>query len=276
MKWEIIWRTILWSLIVAAFVYGVITAVLFIYQSRFIYFPYRMIEVTPDTAGLSYEDVSFKSSDGLNLSGWFIPAEDQIGVLLFCHGNAGNISHRLDSILLFNRLRLGVLIFDYRGYGKSGGAPSEIGTYLDAEAAWNYLVHERKVPPHEIVVFGRSLGGSIAARLSEMYTPKALIIESTFTSMGDLAARFYPFLPVRLLLRFQYDTLSSLKRVSAPILIVHSRDDELVPFSHAEKLFSEFEGPKELLEIRGGHNDGFISTGFHYEEGLRKFIARHL
>ncbi len=196
-------------------------------------------------------------------------------MILFCHGNGGNISHRLDSIQLFHRLGLSTFIFDYRGYGLSEGSPAEKGTYLDAEAAWNYLIRQRKVEPKKIIVFGRSLGGAVAAWLAQGHTPRMLIIESTFTSVKDLAGKFYPYFPVRLLSRFNYNVIEYLQKVNCPLLIIHSRDDEIVPFSHGQRLFMSAKEPKEFLDIMGTHNEGFILSGKHYETGLDSFISQY-
>lgn len=243
-------------------------------QSRFIYFPEKLMIATPAEVGLQYEAVSFKTTDGVKLSGWFIPSEKRRGVLLFCHGNAGNISHRMESIQTFYRLGLSTLIFDYRGYGQSEGKPTEQGTYLDAKAAWHYLIQEKKVAPSEIIVFGRSIGGSVASWLAHYHTPRALIIESVFTSIGGIASELYPFLPVKLLSRFDYNTIDYINKVNCPVLIIHSRDDEIIPYNHGRQLFETANEPKEFLEITGSHNEGFIISE-HYKDGLDSFISRH-
>ncbi|MEK7797018.1 MAG: alpha/beta hydrolase, partial [Pseudomonadota bacterium] len=194
--------------------------------------------------------------------------------LLFCHGNAGNISHRLESIRQFHQLGLNVFIFDYRGYGESEGVPTEAGTYRDAEAARRYLVETRGLAPEHIVYFGRSLGAAIAAWLATQHPPRALIVESAFTSVPDFGAEIYPWLPVRLLARLRYPTQEYLRSVQAPVLVIHSRDDEIVSFRHAEKLYESANSPKELLEIRGGHNDGFLVSGAQYTRRLDDFLRR--
>jgi len=267
--WRMFWPVVL---IPVGLYIGLVT-LLFLFQSRFLYFPTRPITMTPAVIGLSYEDVRFQAADGVVLSGWFVPAERPKGVVLFCHGNAGNMSHRLESIRVFHRLGLSTLIFDYRGYGQSEGKPTEQGTYLDAEAAWRYLVQRREVDPAEVFVFGRSLGGAIAAWLARGHTPKALIMESTFTSVPDIAAQLYPYLPVRLLSRFHYNAANYVRQVNCPVLIVHSRDDEMIPFSHGRRLFETANEPKEFLEIRGSHNEGFMTSADRYEEGLASFIS---
>ncbi len=244
--------------------------------SSFIYYPDRAMSGTPADRGLVYESVRLETRDGVRLAGWWLPAGNERGVVLFCHGNAGNISHRLDSLLVFNRLGLSTFIFDYRGYGASEGRPSEEGTYLDAEAAWDYLVRTRRVAPDHIIIFGRSLGGSIAAWLAQEHRPGILITEGGFASLRDIARDLYPWLPVGLIIRHQYDTRRYLEKVRCPVLIIHSRDDELIPFKHGQALCEAAREPKGFLEIRGSHNRGFMDSLARYEAGLGEFLGRYL
>ncbi|OPL10611.1 MAG: hypothetical protein AVO38_04970 [delta proteobacterium ML8_D] len=257
-----------------AAIYIGLTAFLFFTQSRLIYFPTSEIVATPDQIGLSYKSVSFKAPDGMRLSGWFIPAESPRGVLIFCHGNAGNISHRLESIYIFHGLQLSIFIFDYRGYGTSEGMPSEEGSYLDAQGAWNYLIEQEGLDPFDIIIFGRSLGGAVASWLAREHTPKALIVESAFTSASDLAGEIYLCLPAKLLCKYKYDTLAAIREVQCPVLIVHSQEDRIVPFRHAHKLFDAADDPKAFLEISGSHNEGFITSSSIYLNGLKDFLDK--
>lgn len=259
--------------------YGALLALLYFFQSRLIYFPNLAglpSYTTPTVIGLPYEEVRFRTSDNVELHGWYVPAAQSRGVLLFLHGNAGNISHRLDSIQLFHELDLAVFIFDYRGYGKSQGRPTEEGTYRDAQAAWEYLIGERQLPAGQIVIFGRSLGAAIAAHLAANTQPAALIIESAFTSATDVASEYYWFLPVRLISRFHYDTRSQLEHVSSPLLVVHSADDEIISFKHGQRLFASAQEPKSFLQLSGGHNDGFFVSGSVYRTGLADFLDEYL
>jgi len=270
----------MWSItgqivLIVVIVYAGVVAILGIFQSRFIYFPSRPLDATPEDVNLPYEDVQFESEDGLRLSGWFIPAQQERGTILFCHGNAGNISHRLDSIAIFHRLGMSTFIFDYRGYGKSEGKPTEKGTYRDAKAAWQFLVEKKQIAPEKIVIFGRSLGGAIGAWLARKHRPGALIMESTFTSIRDIASDVYPYLPVRHLTRFDYDAARYVSAVSCPVMIAHSRNDDLIPFAHGERLFKAAGEPKAFLEMTGSHNDGFIATGAAYVDGLDAFLAHN-
>lgn len=270
------WSTLTSVFLLAGAVFVVFAGILTLNQSRLLYFPEQTLVATPADIGLSFKPLTIASSDGLKLSGWFIPAAQDRGVILFCHGNAGNISHRLESIALFHRLGYGVLIFDYRGYGRSEGRPDEEGTYLDAAAAWRHLVEEEGVDPSRIVLFGRSLGGAIAARLASQERAGAVILESTFTSVPDLAADLYPFLPVRLLCRFSYPTRRFVTGITSPLLVVHSPEDEIVPFAQGRAVFAAAPEPKHFLEISGSHNTGFLQSGLLYGKGIEDFLLKAL
>lgn len=260
--------------------YGLVILFVFFSQKRLLYFPdlpSRKVGATPAAIGLDFQEVWLTCPDTTRLHGWYIPGPAGKGMartLLFCHGNAGNISHRLDSIRIFHNLGLAQFIFDYRGYGRSQGVVSEPGTYMDAETAWHYLVQERGVAPGQIILFGRSLGGAVAAHLASLHPVTALILESTFTSIPDLAAELYPLLPVRWLSRYRYNTLSRLVDISCPILVIHSREDEIIPFSHGRQLSRASGTSGQLLEIRGGHNDGFLLSGQEYSNGLARFLEK--
>ena len=272
-------KTLLSVVFIVMLGYGVLLGYVYFFQARLIYFPNIGIglrSAVPSDIGLDYEDVVFETTDGLRLHGWHVPADQARGIVLFFHGNAGNISHRLDSIEIFHRLGFSVFIIDYRGYGKSEGKTDEQGTYRDAEAAWRHLIEKRGIDPGMIVIFGRSLGASIAAWLASRTNPAALIIESAFTSAPDLGRYHYWFLPVRALARIHYDTRSYVEQVSAPTLVVHSVDDEIVPFAHGRQLFTLAREPKGFVELQGGHNDGFFVSRALYTEALGEFLDAHV
>jgi len=245
---------------------------LYFRQDTMIFYPEKEIWQTPKHIGLEYEEVSLTTNDGVVINAWYVPAKNEKGVVLFCHGNAGNISHRLDSIKIFHDLGQSVLIFDYRGYGRSGGKITEKGTYLDAEAAWDYLVQVKHKSPGEIVIFGRSLGAAVAAETALRKNPAGLILESTFMSIPAIARKYYPWLPVKFIARFRYATVDKIGLIKCPKLIIHSKTDEIIPFEHGRKLYEKAAPPKESLEIRGGHNEGFMLSGVEYSEGLRRFL----
>ena len=259
----------------AVLVYAGLAAIIWFNQNNLLFLPDvagREITSTPADIGADFEEITIDTEDGQRLHAWFIPAPQSRVVLLFLHGNAGNISHRLASIGIFRDLGLDVLIFDYRGYGRSTGRPSEQGVKRDAEAAWAWLTEERGVPAREIVVFGRSLGGSIAAWLAARYQPCAVIIESAFTSVPDMAAQRYPWLPVRLLSTLRFDTVEAAARIQAPVLVVHSEEDDIIPFAHGQKIYAATSEPKAFLRLRGGHNDGFMLDRDNYVAGLQAFL----
>ena len=269
-------RVIANILLLPAIAYAVVMLLVFLFQSRLIYFPEtgRELTATPRAAGLDYEDVALHTADGVALHGWWVTARGARGTVLMFHGNAGNISNRIDYLTMFNRLGYAVLIIDYRGYGRSSGTPSEEGTYRDAEAAWQHLMNERKVKPQDVVILGESLGGGVATWLAVKHPPRALVLASTFTSVPDFGARVYWWLPVRLLARIDYNSLARIKQITAPVLVAHSRDDDIIPFAHGEALFAAAREPKQFLVMSGGHNDGFLFMRDEWVAEVGAFLER--
>ena len=252
---------------------GYLLAVLlaFFFRNHLIFYPTREITRNPADRGLVYEDVRFPAADGTPLHGWFLPGPGQ-GTVLFCHGNAGNMGHRLDSLEIFHRLGLSVFLFDYRGYGESEGSPTVEGVCSDLEGAWKYLEKSRGVLSGEIVLFGRSLGGAVAAWGAEKFAPAGLILESTFTSLADAGKHHLFFLPVRLIVGSSFDTLGRIKNITCPVLVASSTDDEIVPGKHGSILYEAAREPKTFLPLVGDHNEGFLLTGQPYVDGLAKFF----
>ena len=258
-----------------AAVYVILLVLLYTFQSRLIHLPNlpgRALTATPEAIGLAYRDVTIPTDDGLELHGWFVPAREPRGTLLFFHGNAGNISHRLDSLDLFNRLDLSVLIVDYRGYGESKGRPSEQGLYRDGEAALAFLQDEFDVPAAEVVVFGRSLGAAVAAHVGAQAPVAALVLESAFTSVADVGSELYPIFPVRTLVRYRYPTIDYVERSEGPLLVIHSPEDEIIPFSHGQRLYDAGPQARLMLRIAGDHNTGFLRHRERYLRGWRQFL----
>jgi fermentation-respiration switch protein FrsA (DUF1100 family) len=262
----------------AFLVIGILVRQMSFIDRQMIYFPDQELISTPADVGLEYEDVDFTASDGTRLHGWYVPGVGKITLLWF-HGNAGNISHRVDNILMLNRtLGVNIMILDYRGYGRSEGSPSENGLYLDAEAAFEFLVSQRSVDPEsELVLFGRSLGAAVAVELAVRHQVRGVILESGFTSVKDMAQRIYPYLPMGLLINTveaRYDTISKIGNVTAPVMVLHGDRDEIVPFELGEKLFQAASEPKRFYRIRGaGHNDTYHMGGEPYFEALREFVS---
>ena len=257
-------------------------------EQKSLYHPYKEIPETPANLGIAYEDVNFscsplavsggipskagKTNDEPLLNGWFIPAKDAKVTVLYCHGNAGNIYHRLHKVKFFHEMGVNFFIFDYRGYGKSSGNPSEKGLYKDAQAAYDYIVSRSDVDKNKIVVYGKSLGGPVAAELCLHRKASALILEGSFASVALRAQQLYPFLPMKLLIAQKYDTMAKVKDLPIPKLIVHGRQDEVISFSHAEILFKSAAWPKQFLPFEGGHNDDVYVTSAAYREKLEKFL----
>jgi pimeloyl-ACP methyl ester carboxylesterase len=276
-------------------------------EPRLLYYPTRQIEATPQELGLAHEEVRLVATDGVRLHGWFLPCPAPTGgasagsaagtrtapptarvdaaqprggaspapplTVLFLHGNAGNISHRFDKVALLHELGADVLLFDYRGYGLSGGRPSEQGTYRDGRAAYDYLVQERGLDPRRIVLFGESLGSAVAVELASRLPVGGVVLEEAFTSVPDAAQHLYPFIPVGWIVRNRYDTLSRIGRVEAPLLLLHSRDDEYFPLAQARRLLAAAHAPRRLVELRGGHNEAFMVSGATYRRALGEFLA---
>lgn len=257
--------------------YAALVGVVYLAQDSLIYFPNtgREHAATPAAHGLRYEEVSLTTEDGETLHAWWVPAAKARGSVLLLHGNAGNISHRIGYARMFHALGLDTLLVDYRGYGRSTGTPTEEGTYRDALAARRWLVEARGVRDQDIVIFGESLGGAVACWLAQRHTPRALVLASTFTSVPDFGAEVYSLLPVRLISRYKYDTLGCLPKVAAPVLVLHSPRDEIIPYSHGRKLYDAAREPKQFVELGGGHNDGFVYTSPEWVRALGDFLDRH-
>ena len=259
-----------------AFFYLLLVLLMWLFQERLVFLPHlgRELVATPSDIGLDWQPVELTTEDGLHLDAWWLPVENPRASLLFLHGNAGNISHRLESLAQLNELGLAVLILDYRGYGRSEGRPSEAGTALDADAGWRWLKEESGQDPQRLVIFGRSLGSAVAAELARRTDPAALILESPFRSVPDLGQALYPWLPVRPLARLQYPTIDYVTERRMPLLVIHSETDEIIPFSEGQAVYEAARSPKELLVIQGGHNTGFLESQAIYLPGLDEFLNR--
>lgn len=242
-------------------------------ENFFVFFPQKELELLPADFRLEAEDVLLDSKGEARIHAWFFPPPDhKAPVLLFCHGNAGNISHRLDNVRHLVRHGLGVMLFDYRGFGKSTGRPSEKGVYADGFAAYDFLVNERDIRPERIVPFGRSLGAAVALEVALHRQVRAVIIEGAFTSTKGMARRMGPFALLSPVLPANYNNLDKITRLTVPLLIIHGRDDEIVPFRMAETLFAAAPEPKVLLPLDGaGHNDTYFVGGEPYFRALAEF-----
>jgi fermentation-respiration switch protein FrsA (DUF1100 family) len=242
-------------------------------ERTFVFFPDRDMLATPADFGLEFKDVSLQTADGVTLHGWFVPGPGEVTWLWF-HGNAGNVSHRLENLLLVHqKLGVNILLFDYRGYGRSSGRPSVEGTYRDAEAAFKYLESRPDIDPQKIVFFGRSMGCAVAVDLATRQEPYGLVLESPFTSLADMTKKAFPFLPAGFLVRGRYDSVSRIKRISVPILVLHGDRDDIVPIELGRSLYEAANGPKTFYTIAGaGHNDTYAVGGEPYFAALDGFL----
>jgi len=241
-------------------------------ENRTIFYPSRDIDVFPRESGLEFEDVFFKTGDNIKLNAWFVPSSGAKFTILFCHGNAGNISHRLEKISFFHSLGCNVFIFDYRGYGLSKGGPSEKGLYLDTQAAYDYLL-SRPISREQIIGFGESIGSAAIIELARRHPLPALITEGAFSSGKDMARHAFPFLPYWIF-SVRLDSEAKIRSVKASKLIIHSLNDEIVPFKLGRKLYDAAAAPKEFLEIRGGHNSCFFDSEEILKEKVADFLRR--
>lgn len=254
--------------------YAALCALVFVFQRRLSFAPGPPPLATPAALGLDFDELELATADGERLQAWLVrapragPAGER-ALVLHCHGNAGNVEGRIPAAAALAALGFDTLLFDYRGFGASTGSPSEAGTYLDAEAAWDAAV-ARGYRPERIALFGESLGGGVATELARRRGAAALVLESTFTSLPDVGARVYPWLPVRLLCLDRYDNLAKLPALRLPLLVLHAPGDALVPFEHGRRLAGA--AGAELVELPGGHDDG----GFLQREDLRRRVGDFL
>ena len=259
---------------IALAVYVGLCVLLVFRQKTYIYIPGKDMAFSPLDVGLEFEAVNLQTVDNESLVAWYVSAEEpDAKTILFCHGNAGDLGSRVDAMRTLHDLGFNIFFFDYRGYGHSTGSPTEGGTYQDARAAWAYLVKERGAPAEKLVIYGRSLGGAVAVRLASEVGVVALVLESTFSSARDMAAGMFPLLPSRLLCRYRYNSHALIDSVNMPVLIAHSREDEMIPFKMGQRLFARAKEPKAFYEGRGGHNEGILESDAEYQEMLKAFVS---
>jgi uncharacterized protein len=267
--WRSLLRLTLWLLI--------LYLMLRWFEYRQVYHPMSRMDATGAELNRPFEEIEdLRAADGVRLHAWFYPADpgsprEQL-VFLLCHGNAGNISHRIHHADLLLETGASVFLLEYRGYGRSAGRPSEEGLYLDAQAGYRWL-RDRGFEPAHIIGLGESLGGAVVTELALREPLGGIILLSSFTSIPDVGAELFPFLPVRWLSTIRYDSRSKLPSITVPILIVHSRDDRMIRFSHAEQNFAAAREPKRLLEIQGDHNDFLLADRRGYLNGLNQFLT---
>ena len=246
-------------------------------EKRFIFFPEKRIYYTPVEFGYRFEDVYYTTKDDVRINAWFVPAGEDAPVIIFCHGNAGNISHRIHNIILLVQRGISVFIFDYRGFGNSGGKITEEGLYLDALGAYDYLTDEMKIPISKIVPFGRSMGGPVAVDLAARFNFPCLILESTFTSLKDMVKSIYPKLGIEKLLTMKFNSEEKIGGIEFPVLFIHGDSDEIVSYELGRKLFNAANEPKTFYTIEGAmHNDTFDVGRKEYFDTFVGFIEKHV
>jgi fermentation-respiration switch protein FrsA (DUF1100 family) len=265
-------RRMLPLLATGAGAYALLCLAAWLFQDRLVFFPGGPPGRDPRDVGMEFEERRPRAADGVELHAWWIPAPQQRGAVIVSHGNAGSIGQRLHLAQAFHAMGLGVLLYDYRGYGRSAGRPSEDGLYLDAEAAWDLVVNRIGVPPEALVLYGESLGGAVTVELAARRPAAALIVESTFRSLPDIGAEAYPFLPVRLLSRHRFDSVSKVGALEPPLLVVHSPEDEIVPFAHAQALVAAAGEGARMLRTSGRHNDGGFALSGELVHEVRAFV----
>lgn len=256
--------------------YLIIFFIIFIFYAKYlerksIFYPCKEIIATPLDCGLAYEDVHFTTEDNLRINGWLVSKQGARYTILFFHGNAGNISHRLDKLKILYDIGVNIFIIDYRGYGKSEGKPSESGLYSDSKAAYNYLVHERKVNPQAIILYGESLGSAVAMDLAVKEKTAGIITEVAFSNIRDMAKIYYPYIP-SFLISARFDSLAKIPFLSVPKLFILCETDEIVPFNLGKKLYDIALEPKRLIVLKGSHNTAFLDSIKEYVSGIASFV----
>jgi len=249
-------------------------------EDKIIYHPHKYPQGiwNPSSFNVKVEDIFFQAKDGTKLHGWYIPSANARATLLWFHGNAGNLTHRLENIRQLQPLALNIFIFDYRGYGKSEGEPSEAGIYQDSQAAYDFLIQEKNVVSLEsLFLFGRSLGGICAVEVASSNQAAGLILESVFTSASDMAGQVSPLLPIGWAIRSKFSAIEKVPDLKLPKLFLHGTKDEIVPYKLGRKLYSSAAEPKEFYDIEGaGHNDTYAVGGREYFSALDRFITDNL
>ena len=254
-------------------VYVGLAVVLMFAENKLIFYPSRYPEGNWNPPGIAFEDAWFNAADGTKLHGWYVPCDQPRAVILFAHGNGGNITDRADMLRAMHyQMHSSVMIFDYRGYGRSEGVPSERGILADGRAARKWLAARARIPETQIVMMGESLGGGVAVDLAAADGARGLILESTFSSLPDVAATHFPWLPVHLLMRARLNSAEKIPNYHGPLLQVHGDRDQIIPFAIGKKLFEAANEPKQFVVVPGGdHNDPSTPA---YLKALDEFIGK--
>ncbi|MHB2017322.1 MAG: alpha/beta hydrolase [Candidatus Xenobia bacterium] len=264
-------RRLMWWLGVPVGLYVALCTLVYCKQAALLYFP------EPDTSArppVAFTALTLKTPDGVSIDAWAVPGEASAPWVLFCHGNAGNISGRVDTVMTLHEMGVNLVMFDYRGYGRSSGTPTEAGLYADAMTCYQWLTETQHVAPQRIVVFGESLGGGVATGLAAQVAVGGLVLQSTFTSVPDVGVRVYPLLPVRLLARDRFPSLARIGSIKCPKLIMHSPQDDTIPFDMGRQLYEAAGEPRTFVELTGGHNWPLSEQAPKVRESLKAFLYK--
>jgi len=266
-------------IIALALFYLLAMVAIYFAQTWFIYapnMPSRDMLSSPADINLFYEELTLETEDGEELIAWYVPAKGADKTVLFLHGNAGNISHRLETIKVFHQLGLNFFILDYRGFGQSTGSPGEKGTNIDASTAWKYLLEQKGLNAEQIIIVGRSLGGGVATELAKNVNAAMLILDSTFISMPAVAQIHFPFMPTNWIVKHRYENLRKIDQINMPVVIAHSKKDEVIPYAHAEKIFDAANEPKSFIQLKGGHGNSFLMAREDYVKGIKEALEKFI
>jgi uncharacterized protein len=267
-------RSMISILIAIAGGYCIILLFMFLFQNHLLFMPTSGFMQTPESAGLEAEDIWVVTEDGVKLHAWYFPHEESDRVIVLSHGNAGNISYRLDIAGTLLKAGAAVLMYDYRGYGQSEGRPSEEGLYKDISAVIEYLKTEKGYPDRKVYMYGRSLGAAVAAYAATKYDLGGLVLDSAFKNLRAMIQDVYPFVPSSLA-RYEFPTEKYLRQLQGmPVMIMHSPNDEIVGFHNSQYLYEIANEPKQFVELRGGHNDNFYTSRHLIERSWREFLVR--
>ena len=240
-------------------------------EQRMVFIPTRAVVERPEDYGLEARDVFMETPDGVQIHALFFPRPDARATVLYFHGNAGNISSRIQVAAHLGELGLQTMLVEYRGYGRSKGRPSERGLYTDATTAWRHLTQVEAIPADQILIWGRSLGGAVATELATHVHPRALVVESTFTRITEVAADIFPRLPVGRVMSVEFPSIERIGSLDVPVLVAHSQHDRLVHYHHGRRLFDAIQGPRQFVELHGDHNDGRVTLP-RYAPEVREFL----
>jgi hypothetical protein len=268
-----LYRSAIGFVIVGGILYLLYGAMIYAMQTALIFPAGGSVWRTPKDAPFRwpFEDVTLHV-DGQTTHAWWIPLEPARGAILLSHGNGGTIADRLEQIAMFRDAGFSVFAYDYGGFGNSSGTPSETRCYADGRAAWGYLTGQRNVEARRIVLYGESLGGGVSVELAQTVQPGAVVLQNTFLSVADVARELFPIVPVSWFIKHRFDNAAKIGNVKAPILVIHSPEDTVIPFHHGKRLFEIAPEPKSFLELRGDHNDEIFTSEAEYRRGLREFL----